>query len=63
MLLIVLCACAVEDPQTPEFAALQSACAEGDTTACFQVEQIRLELQRQQNEMLFGSDTVIVNGF
>jgi hypothetical protein len=60
---LAVAACQAQDPATPEFAALQAACQSGDTQACFQVEQIRAELQRQQNEILFGGDTVIVNSF
>lgn len=58
--LILATGCEVQDPQTPEFIALQQACQYGDTQACFQVEQVRAERQRQQNEILFGGDTVIV---
>ncbi|GLP85534.1 hypothetical protein EPIB1_1001 [Tritonibacter mobilis] len=59
--LMLMTGCEVQDPQTPEFIALQQACQNGDTQACFQVEQIRAERQRQQNEILFGGgDTVIV---
>lgn len=58
--LMLVTGCEVQDPQTPEFLALQKACQNGNTQACFQVEQIRAERQRQQNELLFGGDTVIV---
>jgi hypothetical protein len=58
--LMMAMGCEVQDPQTPEFSALQKACQSGDTQACFQVEQIRAERQRQQNEIIFGGDTVIV---
>lgn len=60
LVLMLVTGCEAQDPQTPEFIALQQACQNGDTQACFQVEQIRSERQRQQNEILFGGDTVIV---
>ncbi|WP_281827512.1 hypothetical protein [Jannaschia rubra] len=58
--LMLAMGCEVQDPQTQEFIALQKACQSEDTQACFQVEQIRAERQRQRNEILFGGDTVIV---